>query len=143
VATVMLSQNISNFYAVLGGEQAGKAKVDSLCGNLCMKVIHMNGDSVTNTWCAELIGRSPQLLANSSTTDDPTDIFSASLGIGTSRSSAGVNEAYEYEVQPSVFTEFRSGGRENGWLVDALIFSPGWRFKATGRPYSFCTFSQV
>jgi hypothetical protein len=143
VATVMLSQNISNFYAVLGGEQAGKAKADSLFGNLNLKIFHMNGDSVTNTWAAELIGRSRQLLANSNSTNDPTDPFSGALGIGTSHNSAGVSEVFEFEVQPSVFTTFRTGGRENRWLVDALIFAAGSRFKASGRPYFFCSFSQV
>jgi hypothetical protein len=141
-ATVLLSQNLSNYYAVLSGNDKGKAVADSLLGNLNLKIFHANGDHVTNEWMASMIGRSRQLVCNSNSSGDPTDPISASLGIGTSHNSSGVSEVFEFEVQPSVCTTLRTGGPGNHWLVDSIIFSNGSCFKATGRPYLFRTFSQ-
>lgn len=140
VANVVLTQNISNFYATMG--QNSEPLVDSLLGNLNTKIFHANGDAVTNKWMAEMIGRSRQLVANCSTSEPPTDSFSAALGIGPAHTTSGVSEIFEYEVQPSVCTTFRTGGAANRWLVDALVFCNGACFHATGRPYLFCTFSQ-
>ncbi len=48
VATVALSQSYSNFVAVLGGGEKGRAEADSLLGNLCTKIVHaVGGDPVT------------------------------------------------------------------------------------------------
>jgi type IV secretory pathway TraG/TraD family ATPase VirD4 len=142
-ATVLLSQNLSNYYAMLGGSEKGKAVADSLLGNLNLKIFHANGDHVTNEWMAAMIGRSRQLVGNSSSTSSvPTDAVSAALGIGMPQISAGVSEIYEFEVQPAICTTLRTGGPANGWLVDSIIFSNGVCFQATGRPYLFCTISQ-
>jgi hypothetical protein len=141
-ATVLLSQNLSNYYAVLGGTDKGKAVADSLLGNLNLKIFHASGDHVTNEWMASMIGRSRQLVCSSNISRDPTDPISSSLGIGTSHNSSGVSEIFEFEVQPSACTTLRTGGPANHWLVDSIIFSNGSCFNATGRPYLFCTFSQ-
>jgi hypothetical protein len=141
-STVLLSQNLSNYYAVLGGSDKGKAVADSLLGNLNLKICHANGDHVTNEWLAAMIGRSRQFVSNSSSSRDPTDSISATMGIGMPHSSAGVSEIFEFEVQPSVCTTLRTGGAANRWLVDSIIFSNGSCFHATDRPYLFCTFSQ-
>ena len=50
VATVFLSQNVSNFYAALGNGERGKAEADSIFANLNTKIFHANGDPVTNEW---------------------------------------------------------------------------------------------
>jgi type IV secretory pathway TraG/TraD family ATPase VirD4 len=141
VSNVVLTQNISNFYATMGGKSS-EALVDSLFGNLNTKIFHANGDHVTNKWMAEQIGRSRQLLANSSTSQSPMDSVSSSLGIGPWQTSAGVSEVFEFEVQPSAATSLRTGGPANNWLVDVIVFSSGSCFHTTDRPYAFCTFSQ-
>jgi type IV secretory pathway TraG/TraD family ATPase VirD4 len=142
VSNVVMTQNISSFYATMGNPKKSEALVDSLFGNLNTKIFHANGDHVTNEWMAKTIGRSRQLVSNSNNSHDATDPFSAAMGIGTSHNSAGVSEIFEFEVQPSVCTTLRTGGPANHWLVDSVIFSSGSRFKATDRPYLFCTFSQ-
>jgi type IV secretory pathway TraG/TraD family ATPase VirD4 len=141
VSNVLLSQNISNFYATMGGEKS-EALVDSLFGNLNTRIFHANGDHKTNKWMAEVIGRKRVLVASANTSHDPTDSVSAMFGIGPCRTSSGVSEVFEFEVQPSICTTFRTGGPANRWLVDSIIFSNGSCFHATGRPYLFCTFSQ-
>ncbi|MBK7683861.1 MAG: TraM recognition domain-containing protein [Bacteroidetes bacterium] len=55
-ATVFLSQNISNYFAVMGSGSDAKARVDSLMGNLCTKIFHANSDAVTNDYASQLIG---------------------------------------------------------------------------------------
>jgi len=145
VATVLLSQNYSNFIAALSGEK-GRAEVDSLLANLNTKILHANGDPVTNEWAASLIGRSRQFLASGNTSHDADDQWSGSLGLDWLRrlgtTSAGFNETYEYEVQPREFTQLRTGGPSNNWTVDAIAFQNGKVFKATDRTWLKTSFRQ-
>jgi type IV secretory pathway TraG/TraD family ATPase VirD4 len=141
VSNVVLSQNISSFYAAMGGEKS-EALVDALFGNLNTRIFHANGDHKTNKWMAETIGQTRVLVASANTSHDPTDSVSAMFGIGPSRTSSGVSEVFQYEVQPSVCMKFRAGGPANKFLVDSIIVSGNSCFHATGRPYLFCTFSQ-
>lgn len=54
-ATVYLTQNISNYYARLGGSQS--SSTDALLGSLQMKIFHANGDPATNEWAERLFGQ--------------------------------------------------------------------------------------
>ncbi|MEW4569542.1 type IV secretory system conjugative DNA transfer family protein [Tautonia sp. JC769] len=142
VATVLLSQNLSNFYAALGGGERGRAEADSLTANLNTKIFHANGDPVTNEWAATLIGRTRQFLINGGSSYQSA----ALLDLGGVRSppsiSAGVSEAYEYEVQPNAFTALRRGGHASGGLVDGIVFQGGRRFRDNGRSWLRRTFRQ-
>lgn len=142
VATVLLTQSISNFYAVMGEGQKGKAQVDSLWGNLNLKVFHAQGDASTNTWTAEMIGRSKQYFVNGSTSRSNEDAYAALFGGGNVQNSGGFSEQMEFEVQPSHFLSLRTGGAANRFMVDALLFSPVTRFKSTGKNYMPVTFRQ-
>lgn len=116
--------------------------VDSLFANLNTKIFHANGDQATNKWAAESIGRVRVLMANSNTTRQQVDGFSDALGIGNVQTSTGVSEIYEFEIQPALFPSLATGGPDNRWLVEAIVFRSGMCFQATGRPYLLCTFSQ-
>ncbi len=143
VATVMLTQNISNFYSALGGNEKGKAEVDSLFANLNTKVLHANGDPVTNDWAASIIGRSRQFFTNASSSYDPQNWLSGMNGWrGAPHTSSGVSESMEFEVQPRVFTTLRKGGPANGWLVDGIVFQGGRRFSRSGKTWLKVSFSQ-
>lgn len=141
VSNVLLTQNISSFYSTMSG-QSSESLVDSLFGNLNTRIFHANGDHVTNEWMANTIGRSRQIVANSTVSHDSSDSVSAALGIGQSHSSSGVSEVFDFEVPASICSTLRTGGPANRWLVDSIIFSSGACFHATGRPYLFCTFTQ-
>lgn len=141
VATVYLTQNLSNYYATLGAREEGKAAVDSLLGNLNTKIFHANGDAVTNEWAATMIGRSRQFLVNANTSRS-SDVVSTLFGQQDSQTSGGVTEAIDFEVQPQRFTTLRKGGRTYGGLVDAIVFQGGRRFQATGRTWLPVTFQQ-
>jgi hypothetical protein len=142
VCNVLLTQNVSNLYAVMGGGDKSKALVDSLAGTLNTKIFHSNADNNTNVWMADHIGRSLQMVCNANISHPPGGTSSSVLGFGQSNITSGVSEIYEYEVQPSVATSLRNGGPANRWQVEAIVFCSGMCFHATGRPYLFCTFRQ-
>jgi len=140
VATVYLTQNVSNVYAALGGGDLGKSQADSLFANLNTKVFHANGDPVTNEWAASLIGRSRQFLTNSSSSHQPSTGF---WGMQSEpQTTAGVSEHIDFEVQPRRFTTLRRGGPANRWEVDGIVFQGGRRFRKTGRTWMPVTFRQ-
>jgi TraM recognition site of TraD and TraG len=142
VCNVVMTQNISNFYAVMGGGEKSKAIVDSLLGTLNTKIFHCNGDSVTNQWMAEQIGRSLQTVCNSNISHQSPNLISSGMGFSPTNITSGVSQLYEWEVQPGTATTLRTGGPANHYEVEAIVFSSGMCFAATGRPYLFATFKQ-
>jgi hypothetical protein len=142
VASVYLSQNVPNIVAALGGGQKGKAECDSLFGNLNLKVFNANSDPVTNEYAANLIGRTRQFFMNGGASNNPEDWTSTLLGFGASSTNGGFSEAMEYEVQPSEFANLRTGGRQHGRQIDALVFRSGRPFQDTGRNWRYATFQQ-
>lgn len=142
VALTLLTQNVSNFEAALGSE-AGKAETASLFANLNSKIFHANGDPVTNEWASTLIGRTRQHFINTSSNRSDEDWVASTLGLGSSgQQSAGMSESYEFEVQPRAFSQLRTGGPDNGWEVDAVLFQNGRRFAQTGSNWLPITFNQ-
>jgi hypothetical protein len=146
VATVYLTQNISNVHAALGGNEKAKVEATSLFGNLCLKVLLANADPTTNEWASSLIGKSLQVFANGNSSRTSDGSWGAAAGFdlfgGSSTASAGFSEHYELEVQPREFTRLRTGGVSNGFQVDAVVFQNGRVFRAGGRSWLPVTFEQ-
>jgi hypothetical protein len=141
--TVLLTQNVSNFYAALGGAEKGRAEADSLFANLNTKVFHNNGDSVTNTWAAEQIGKSRQLFMNTNQSSCGDDWFETVMGMGGQQhASTGMSEQMEFDVPPALFTTLRPGGFQHGGLIDAIVYQSGRRFSSTGKPWVPVVFKQ-
>jgi hypothetical protein len=132
--TVYLTQNISNYYAVMGG-QSGKPQVDSLLGCLQTKIFHANGDSVTNEWAADVIAKRWHTHYDHSTSfggkkqEDDKHNLSGRKGI-------------EYEVLPRDFQDLRPGGPQNGLQVDAILFQGNRTWQCNGKHFINVTFSQ-
>lgn len=142
VATVYLTQNLSNVLEAMGGE-GNRAKADSLLGNLSCKVFHANADPVTNEWAASIIGRTRQYFMNANHGHQSEDWLDSVMGLNQSRHvNAGMSEQMEYEVQPSAFHRLRTGGVANDRLVDAIVFQNGRTFQQTGRSWLPVTFRQ-
>lgn len=123
--TVMISQNISNYYAGVGGAHP-RERVDSLLGNLATKVFHGNNDHVTNKWAAETIGQTFQ--------------EKSSYSIGTMEN-ASFSKALHFQVEPQEFTLLRGGGHAGGGTVEAVVTSAGKRW-SNGRNYTEVSFDQ-
>lgn len=146
VATVMLSQNYSNFVAALGAGEKGRVEADSLLANLNTKIMHANGDPVTNEWSSGLIGKSIRYMASGNSSRPSDDGLLSLMGVGGERQpgsiSAGFSESMDFEVQPREFTRLRTGGPENGWIVDGIVFANGKTFKTSGRGWLPVQFRQ-
>jgi hypothetical protein len=145
VATVMLSQNYSNFVAALGGDESARVRTDSLLANLNTKVFHGNSDPVTNEWASRLIGRTLQCRASGNHSHAADDQVSALLGLDWARengtTSGGFSEVMEAEVEPREFTRLRTGGPPK-WIVDGIVFQNGKVFNASGRSWLPVQFNQ-
>ena len=144
-ATVFLTQNINNYYAVMGQGEQAKYETDSFLGNLQTKIFHANGDSVTNTWAADMFGQTWQFIAGASTGSNSGE-SSSSQGGGQvssgSQTGGNVNQTMAYSILPRTFTTLRKGGTENDLCVDALVFQGGRRWRMTDDNYIRLVFSQ-
>ncbi|WP_295795212.1 TraM recognition domain-containing protein [Mucilaginibacter sp.] len=128
--TVYLTQNLPNYYAVMGGLQS-KYRVDSLIGNLQTKIWHANSDPMTNETAAETIGRSWQHHETSGET-----YSGDSYNVSSSK-----NESFDYDVPPQMFTKLRKGGAVNDKIVEAIVFQNG-RIWNNERTHLFAQFKQ-
>jgi hypothetical protein len=109
--SVLLSQNLSNFYAALGGGPQAEAQVNSLLALCNTKVFHANNDHITNEWAAKTIGMGLRNLS--------------SISISHHSDSATSSQHLQYLVEPREFTMLRSGGARHHFLVDAVITGTG------------------
>jgi len=131
--TVYLSQNISNYFAVMGSGSDAKARVDSLMGNLSTKIFHANSDAETNEYASRLIGNNIGYLNNISDQQSLID-----FNFSTTK---GVSSQYLPQVQPREFTTLKSGGKLNDYKVQAVIMVSGRKW-ADGKNYLKTTFDQ-
>ncbi len=129
-ATVYLSQNINNYYAVMGSN--AKANADALLGNFQTQIFHANADHLTNTYAADKIAQAWQTVSN----------YGTSRGEQGPTVTAGGSEQLKYRVQPGEFINLRTGGPENALQVDAIVFKSGTPWKATGENHLKVTFAQ-
>ncbi|RYE43697.1 MAG: hypothetical protein EOP48_22820 [Sphingobacteriales bacterium] len=132
-STVYLSQNISNYLAVMDSHGDGKSKVNSLMGNLSTKIFHANSDAETNEYASKLIGEDVRILTNMGMEHDH-------LALKRSESESH-NSSYLPQVQPKDFSVLRTGGIANNYKVQAYITVAG-REWANKKNYLKATFTQ-
>jgi hypothetical protein len=121
-ATVYLTQNISNYYAAMGGK-SGEASVDSLLGNLQTKIFHSNGDAATNQWAEKLFG---------------SQLTSAFTSQGDKTSSS---EQWWPRVPAARFTMLKKGGKDR--TVKGVFFQPGRQYAIPNQNHLDVTFEQT
>lgn len=144
VASVLLTQNVANVYAALGGNEKGRVEGASIFGNLGTKIFHANSEAQTNEFAATLIGRSRVLLSSGNHSRAEEDVFASMTGIRPlGQMSTGYSETFEFEVQPSEFARLRTGGPANGGVIDAIVFQSGRRFGQSNRNWAKVTFQQA
>ena len=137
--TVYLTQNLPNYYATFGSGDKGRQEADALLGNLTTKIFHSNGDTVTNNWAADTIGKDWQ---RRTTTNTGQSQNQGQQPGQQNTSGASSSEAYDYIVPPIEFTRLRKGGEPNGLIVDGYIFQSGRRWTQTGRSHLRVSFKQ-
>ncbi|HVY29683.1 MAG TPA: TraM recognition domain-containing protein [Polyangiaceae bacterium] len=118
VCTVYLTQNLPNFYAAFG-EGRGRSQADSLLGNLQTKVLHCNGDAVTNEWASKMIAQTWQ--------SRTTVTGGSSLGRQGETENSGFSAAEQLAAQvlPVEFTTLAKGGPQSGFVVEGIVFQSG------------------
>lgn len=126
--TVFLTQNISNYYSVLGGSNS-KDKVNSLLGNLSTKIFHANNDYVTNDWAANTIGQAYKNISSVS-------------NIGGQQATTGFQQSFNWQVEPRIFTQLKSGGIDNDFVVEGVIIITGREWGNDKKNYSIKGFYQ-
>lgn len=125
---VLMTQNISNVMATVGGDKNGEAKVNSLLGLCNTKIMHANNDHITNEWGAKTIGK--------------TFIDVGSVNVDNqSKSSVGSSKQLHFLVEPRNFTTLCKGGIENNFLADAYVTGTGRTF-SNGSNFMKATFKQ-
>ncbi len=130
--TVYLTQNISNYYSVLGSQ--GRDEAHSFLGNLVTKIFHANSDDATNQFAAAIIGQSYQTLYNFNSSQNGKQPGSSMSG--------GGSQSLQYKILPAQFTTLRTGGPANNLQVDGIVFQGGRVFRATGDTFLKAVFSQ-
>lgn len=131
-ATVYLTQNIPNYYAVLG--MNSKSVVDSLLGNFQTKIFHQNSDTQTNDYASKLIGQR-------TTYKFSTNQSAANQKNREGTSSMGTQESLEYVKKPHEFNYLAKGGLDSDCIVEGIIFSGGRKW-SNGEIYKQVQFSQ-
>ncbi|MGE3109314.1 MAG: type IV secretory system conjugative DNA transfer family protein [Phycisphaerales bacterium] len=126
-ATVYLTQNLPNYYAMIGGRNP-KAAADSLLGNLATKILHANADPTTNEWAQRLVGvRSETKLSFSSGTQD-----------GQTTVSRGEHQALKVQTLLSLPT-----GRGADGAIGAVIVRSGPEWSGGTNAYVIHRFTRA
>jgi type IV secretory system conjugative DNA transfer VirD4/TraG family protein len=118
IANVFMSQNLPNYYAMMGGDiHKSEHRVKSMLGNLATKFFCCNTCTDTNNWASQLIG------------SGYTEKTSRNVSVSGEFSSS-TNTSYEPEpmVRPEQFCHLRTGGPDNGMNVDTYVHRQGKLF---------------
>ena len=125
--SVYLTQNIQNFYSVLGNQAATK----SLLGCLNTKIFHQNSEQETNEWASQTIGNILKIKETTSTSDQP--------GV---KKTVSKSKVFEADVHSSTFSHLKSGGKENNFIVEGIVHIPGKKFSNSRKSWKKVRFSQ-
>ncbi|MGB1248504.1 MAG: TraM recognition domain-containing protein, partial [Chitinophagales bacterium] len=112
--TVLISQNISNYYSVIGGSNP-REQADSLLGNLSTKIFHANNDFVTNKWASDTIGQDLRAMSG----------INVSGGGDANGTGFHTHETLMPQILPREFTTMKCGGVENDLEVETVITMAG------------------
>jgi hypothetical protein len=148
IATVFITQNISNYYASLRTKGDGKAEVDALLGNLSTRIFHSNSDKITNEWAADSIGKDWLLrltVSQSSSHSHTTEGWFSSRPDSYStqkQESRSVTKELNYQILPVDFTRLLKGGTASNEKVEGIIQQSGRIWNANRQNYIRVQFYQ-
>ncbi len=113
--SVLITQNLANLRASMGGGYTSESKVNSLLGLCNTRIMHANNCIITNEFGANSIGKAF------------INLGSVNIG-GQNNASAGTSQSLHYQVEPREFTMLRKGGQINDYVADAIITGTGKAF---------------
>ncbi len=144
VASIYITQNISNLYAKLPDREL----VDAILAVLSTKIFHANNDTITNKWLIDSLGQYWAETSSYSSSRSPVsqgdEIFRAITGLGDNMtsSSTSVSETRTDKIEMEIFSQLRKGGQHNSNKVDGIITQSGRIWNHTGDNYIICEFNQ-
>jgi hypothetical protein len=137
---VALTQSAHALYARMCG-QGGEHETDALLTNFGQIVVHTLGDAKTARHFSDILGHRREVFI--STTTQPRGESTYDQVMGRLQVSLNVSEKYEPVLQPAKFLRgLRSGGPQNGNIVDAVVIRSGEPFHASGENYLITGFRQ-
>lgn len=114
---ILMTQNISNLYAQIGGNgRIAEEKVNSLLSLTNHKFFLAQNGFTNNEFASKTIGQDIQKLKTA------TVQFQQAAG------SASISEQYLYQVMPKEFTQLKRGGDQHKGIVEAYICATGKTF---------------
>jgi microcystin-dependent protein len=135
--TVLLTQNVNNLYAALGGGLEAQPVVSSLLGNLRNKIIHSVDDKETVEYLSDLFGHEVTLLTGMSV---PTGSQAERTEAGQ-LTSANLTPQRMFRVEPSAFQTLKTGSPANDFLVEGVVYRGGQKF-SNNKTYIKVAFDQ-
>jgi hypothetical protein len=121
VCVVRMTQNIPGWVKSYGGGQMAQITVDSILGNLVTKIFLQNSDTVTNAWASKMIAKDLEYKHSLSNSGNA----SSSNGFNAS---ASVSETFEPSCREEEFMNLKTGGPENDWICEGIVFESGRLF---------------
>jgi hypothetical protein len=123
---VVLTQSLHAFYAAIKGGKSGEHLADALLTNYGTKCFCALGDAKTAEYASSLVGKSLQTFIGGSMAPQ-TDLYDELMG--RSKFTGSFSEHYENVLQANAFMSgLRTGGAENGYVVDAIVIRSGETF---------------
>jgi hypothetical protein len=135
---IYLTQSIHSFYSRIQGK-AGEHETDAFLTNFYHKVFHAVGDDKSAGYGSSLVGQRMHLDVDTSGAA-PEDAYEAIMG--NTRISASTRQQIRKILEHREFMQgFRTGGPENGWMVDGIVVRSGQPF-SNGEAFMRVAFSQ-
>jgi hypothetical protein len=123
---IVLTQSLHAFYAAIKGGKSGEHLADALLTNYGTKCFCALGDAKTAEYASSLVGKSLQTFIGGSMA--PAENLYDELR-GRSKFTGSFSEHYENVLQANAFMSgLRTGGAENGYVVDAIVIRSGENF---------------
>ena len=144
VATVLLSQNVSNYYTAFGEGEHGVNQAESLFGNLGTLIFHANTHEKTNRWASSIIGSDWTYMASTTHGDSTGRSTSEQGGSSNDGSSSSLSYSMQLkaEIEPREFTLLATGGDVFNYQVEAVITQAGRVWNQTDSNYLYARFYQ-
>lgn len=134
---VYLTQAKSNYLQAFGA--GNQAAADGFLGIPKTKIFHCNGDPETNSWACDVLSDEWTVQTQHSVGEGQKDkkIKNPDPSHSTSTSMQRQQKVFANE-----FGELASGGPANNYLVEAIFYQSGRRFKSTGTNFTYVSFDQ-
>lgn len=125
---VYMSQNLPSLIAAVGEEKA-RSTAQAIAGLFGVKIFHANSCSRTNEYAAGTFAKFYDMIDT--------------VTYGGGRPSISEHFQELYKIHPSEFTLLKTGGPQNRFLTEAVVFVAGRVWNATGDTPLLVTFPQT